>query len=63
MTNEVITIPTGKAKREGKTLLVKGMSAKAKRNIRAQQSEYMKRTGKTIRLDYLAGKLLETATL
>lgn len=44
-------------------MMVKGLSPKADRNILQQQSEYMKRTGKYIRKDYLAAMLLETATL
>ncbi len=39
------------------------MSAKAKRNLLANQADYMRQTGRFIRLDHLAAKLLETATL
>lgn len=39
------------------------VSDKARENVEKQRSVYMKRKGKNIRFDDLAGKLLETATL
>jgi hypothetical protein len=37
--------------------------AKAEKNLKKQQSQYMKLKGKRLPLNVLAGKLLETATL
>jgi len=36
---------------------------KAKANLKKNQSRYMKKRGQFLRLDEVAGKLLETATL
>lgn len=38
-------------------------SEKAKRNLKKQQKAYMKKKGQFIRVDHLAGRLLETATV